>query len=400
MTPSQAASSEASLPDQKPRRISILGATGSIGCSTLDLVMCNRERFTVEALTAASNVERLARQAVECGAKLAVISDAARYDDLKSALAGTGIETAAGADALIEAASRPVDLVMAAIVGAAGLAPTLAAVRHSSALALANKECLVCAGDLFVAEVKRHNTVLLPVDSEHNAVFQVLAPEHDDQIARLILTASGGPFRTWDLDAMARAKPEDALKHPNWSMGPKLTVDSATMVNKGLELIEAYHLFPVSVEQLDVLVHPQSIVHSLVEYHDGSVLAQMGTPDMRIPISYALSWPGRMATPSPRLDLKTQGALTFEAIDENRFPAVRLALDCLKRHDGAPTVFNAANEVAVERFLEGEIGFLDICRLSEWALREIDKLGLLHAPGSLAQVYELDRETRKLCQTF
>lgn len=379
------------------RRLSVLGSTGSIGCNTIDLIVRNMDRFDVEVLTGGKNVKLLAEQAILTGAKLAVIAEPGLYGELKDALAGTNIAAAAGREELIAAAGRPVDLVMAAIVGAAGLAPTLAAVRESGALALANKECLVSAGALFMAEVEKYGTDLLPVDSEHNAIFQVLVPEHSDQIERITLTASGGPFRRWSRSRMAEATTKQALNHPNWSMGRKLTIDSATMANKGLELIEAYHLFPVSPDQLDVLVHPQSIVHSLVEYTDGSVLAQMSAPDMRTPIAYALSWPCRMATPSPRLDLRTVGKLTFEAVDNERFPAVELAKDCLVRGSGAPTVFNAANEVAVSEFLAGNIGFLEIVELIRDVLDHADAKSALKAPGSLDDVIGLDGFARAVC---
>ncbi len=382
-------------PGTDKRCLTILGATGSIGQSTLDLVMRNPDRFEVEALTAANNVDQLAQCARKTNAKLAVIANPKLYDKLKQALAGTGIETAAGPQALIEAASRPVDLVMAAIVGAAGLAPTLAAVEQGTTIGLANKECLVSAGDFFMGEAARSGARILPVDSEHNAIFQVLPPEAGVDIEKIILTASGGPFRTWSLAQMAKAQPKDALKHPNWSMGRKLTIDSATMINKGLELIEAYHLFPVNADQLDVLVHPQSIVHSMVECCDGSVLAQMGMPDMRTPIAYTLTWPGRMATPSPRLDLKELGTLTFEGVDHARFPAVDLALSCLKRGDGSPTVLNAANEVAVERFLKGDIGFLDIVSVVDAVLNQIDKENACDVPMSFQDVTELDMFARE-----
>lgn len=382
------------------RRLTILGATGSIGQSTLDLVMRDRDRFEIEALTAAENVDQLAQDARKTNAKLAVIARPELYGALKQALDGSGIETAAGPDALIAAAERPVDIVMAAIVGAAGLAPTLAAVRQGTTIGLANKECLVSAGEFFMSEAARTGAQILPVDSEHNAVFQVLPPEAAADVKKIILTASGGPFRTWSQEQMASARPEDALKHPNWSMGRKLTIDSATMINKGLELIEAYHLFPVTADQLDVLVHPQSIVHSMVEYLDGSVLAQMGSPDMRTPIAYSLTWPRRMATPSPRLDLKQLGTLTFEGVDHDRFPAVNLALECLKRGDGSPTVLNAANEVAVEKFLAGNIGFLDIVSVVDTVLNQIDKENACAVPMSFQDVMELDKFARECAQQF
>lgn len=382
-------------PGALPRRVSILGSTGSIGQNTLDLVGRNRDRFKVEALTASRNVDLLATQAREFDAKVAVIADPTLYGKLKDSLSDTQIEIAAGPAALEDAASRPVEIVMAAIVGAAGLAPTLAAVRQGNCIALANKECLVSAGDLFMREVDRYHTQILPVDSEHNAVFQVLSPDHAADISRITLTASGGPFREWPLEKMAAARVEDALKHPNWSMGDKLTIDSATMMNKGLELIEAFHLFPVELNQIDVVVHPQSIVHSMIEYCDGSMLAQMGAPDMRTPIAYVLAWPGRMATPSPRLNLKELGQLTFEAVDDKRFPAVGLARACLQFGSGASTVFNAANEVAVGKFLAREIGILEIVPLVESVLNHADKEKVLMAPDSFEEVLELDRFGRE-----
>lgn len=291
------------------RSVSILGSTGSIGCSTLDLIKRNRDDFDLVALTAHSKIDELAAQAREFRPKLAVIGDAALYRKLKDALAGTGIEAAAGADALVEAAARPANWVMAGIVGAAGLAPTLAAVRRGAHVALANKECLVSAGKLFLKEVRDAGATLLPVDSEHNAIFQVLETKRLEEVDRIILTASGGPFRTTSLDDMIRATPEQAVAHPRWEMGAKISVDSATLMNKGLELIEAYYLFPVGLDRLDVVVHPQSIVHSMVAYIDGSVLAQLGSPDMRTPIAYTLAWPHRMAAPSPRLELAEIGSL-------------------------------------------------------------------------------------------
>ncbi len=347
------------------RRVSILGSTGSVGCNTIDLIAREPERFAVEALTAHSNVELLAKQARDVRATCAVVADPTRYGELKTALAGSGIEAAAGPEALIEAAGRPADWVMAGIVGAAGLAPTLAAARAGRLVAFANKECLVCAGELMLEEVRKHNATLLPVDSEHNAIFQVFDFDRPERVEKIILTASGGPFREMDREAMATVSPTQALAHPNWEMGAKISIDSATMMNKGLELIEAAYLFPVAHERIEVLVHPQSVVHSLVAYVDGSVLAQLGAPDMRTPIAYALGWPDRMATPAPKLDLAAIGQLTFEAPDPARFPALRLAAAALAAGGTAPTVLNAANEVAVDAFLRGRIGFLDIAGVVE-----------------------------------
>ena len=374
----------------RPRRVTVLGSTGSVGCNTIDLIERQKDDFTVEALTAHRNVALLAAQARRLGARLAVIADPALYEELKSALAGSAVEAAAGAAAVIEAASRPAEWVMAAIVGAAGLAPTLAAVRRGAIVALANKEVLVCAGALFMAEVGRHGATLLPVDSEHNAIFQVFEGRHVAAIDRIVLTGSGGPFRELALDAMGHVTPEQAIKHPNWSMGPKISVDSATMMNKGLEVIEAHHLFQLPAEQLDVVVHPQSIVHGLVVYKDGSVLAQLGSPDMRTPIAYTLAWPERMSAPVQPLDLARIAKLTFEAPDEERFPALRLARASLRQGGAAPIILNAANETAVRAFLEREIGFLDIARLVERTL-EVLPHGEV---ASLHDVHAYDGEAR------
>ena len=379
-----------------PRRVTILGSTGSVGCNTLDLIARQPEAFAVEALTANGSAVRLAEQARRVGAKLAVVADETRYQDLKAALAGSGIEAAAGAPALTEAAARPADWVMAAIVGAAGLAPTLAAVRRGAIVALANKETLVCAGSLMIAEVTRHGATLLPVDSEHNAIFQVLDFERLDAVDRIILTASGGPFRTLSRAAMAEATPDQAVAHPNWDMGAKISVDSATMMNKGLELIEAHHLFGLPEARIEILVHPQSVVHSMVAYSDGSVLAQMGQPDMRTPIAYTLAWPERMATPVARLDLAEIGQLTFEAPDSERFPALRLARQALQAGGSAPTILNAANEVAVAAFLDGRLGFLGIAEVVERTLEGIDAVPL----GGLDDVWRMDREARRFAASM
>lgn len=344
----------------RPRRISILGSTGSIGCSTVDLLRRDPGAYEVEALTARSNVSLLAQQARELKPRLAVIADESLYDALKDALSGTNVAVAAGAAALEEAAAADADLVMAAIVGAAGLKPTLAAVARGKTVALANKECLVCAGEVMLKAVERSGATLLPVDSEHSAIFQVFDFDNVEQVERIILTASGGPFLDLDLARMKDVTPAQAVAHPNWSMGAKISVDSATMMNKGLEVIEASYLFPVPEERIEVLIHPQSVVHSLVGYADGSVLAQLGTPDMRTPIAYALAWPRRTGSPAARLDLAQVGQLTFRAPDPKRFPALTVARQALKSGGAAPTVLNAANEIAVQGFLGGEIGFLDI----------------------------------------
>ncbi len=376
-----------------PRRISVLGATGSIGESTLDLIGRNPSAYQVVALTGGRNVARLAGLAILHRAELAVIADPQFYAPLRAALAGTGIEAAAGEEALLEAARRPADWVMAAIVGAAGLKPTLEAVRQGTATALANKECLVTAGAIFMAEVARAKTTLLPVDSEHSAASQAMVGARAERIERICLTASGGPFRSWSLAQMEQARPEQALNHPNWSMGPKVTIDSATLMNKGLELIEAHHLFALAPGKLEVLIHPQSIIHCLVYLSDGSVLAQMSCPDMRTPIAYSLSWPERMHVPNGRVDLAALGALTFEAPDAARFPALRLAREVLEAGGSAGTVLNAANEVAVEAFLAKRIGFLAIARLVEATLAASPGLIALQ-PTSVEHVLAVDQEAR------
>jgi 1-deoxy-D-xylulose-5-phosphate reductoisomerase len=375
-----------------PRRVTVLGSTGSVGTNTIDLIRRNREDFIVEALTASANVQGLAAQAREFGAKRAVVADASRYRDLKEALAGSDVEAAAGAEAVAEAGMMPADWVMSSIVGAAGLPATLAAIRRGAVVAFANKECLVCAGDLLMKDVERHGATLLPVDSEHSAIFQVFDFDQIERIEKIVLTASGGPFRDLDRAAMAKMTPAQAVAHPNWSMGAKISVDSATMMNKGLELIEAHHLFHMPDEQIEILVHPQSVIHSMVAYVDGSVLAQLGTPDMRTPIAYALGWPRRMAAPSPRLDLAKLGKLTFELPDPERFPALDLAREALRQGGGAPTILNAANEVAVHRFLASEIGFLDIAHTVEETLRILGGVSI----ASLDDVTRLDTEARKV----
>jgi len=376
------------------RTVSILGVTGSVGCSTVDLIKHAPERYRVEALTANTSVAELAQTAKELNARFAAIADPALGAALKEALAGSGIESAAGPDALIEAAERDADWVMAAIVGAAGLKPTLAAVRRGAMVAFANKECLVCAGDLFMAEVEKAGATLLPVDSEHNAIFQVFEAEHASEVERIVLTASGGPFRTWTKEAMAAASPEQAVAHPNWSMGAKISVDSASLMNKGLELIEAFHLFPVALDQIEIVVHPQSVVHSMVAYTDGSVLAQLGTPDMRTPIGYALGWPGRIATPAAPLDFSIMGDLTFESPDLSRFPALSLCRHALQSGGANPTVLNAANEIAVARFLVRQIGFLDIATIVEETLEAFEKEGTFGKAETLEAVFAADEAAR------
>ena len=380
--------------EMTPRSITILGSTGSVGCNTVELIENNPSDYVVEALTANRNVTLLIEQSLRLKPNTAVLADPDGYHALKEGLAGTGIEAAAGPEALIEAAHRPANWVMASIVGAAGLKPTLTAVRRGATIGLANKECLVSAGDLFVKEVEIHGATLLPVDSEHSAIFQVFDFDNADRVHRIILTASGGPFRNSSLDEMAKITPEQAVAHPNWDMGAKISVDSATMINKGLELIEAFHLFPVSGDQIEILVHPQSIIHSMVDYVDGSVLAQLGTPDMRTPIAYALAWPKRMAAHAPRLELGEIATLTFENPDMDRFPALRLARQALNSGGAAPTVLNAANEVAVRHFLDKNIGFLDIVRIVEETL--------IVAPDgrldNLDDVAEADAEARRIAE--
>lgn len=376
----------------KRRKISILGATGSVGTSTLDLVERNPDRFEVVALTAATNVAALAEAARRTGASLAVIRDEALLGELEERLSGTGCRAATGSEALAEAASGgDIDLVMAAIVGCAGLEPVMAAVGAGRTVALANKEALVTAGELMTGAARRSGATILPVDSEHNAIFQCLADNRPCDISRLVLTASGGPFRSWDRERMASATPGQAVAHPNWSMGAKISVDSATMMNKGLELIEAHHLFGLASDRLDILVHPQSVIHSMVEYVDGSVLAQLGSPDMRIPIAHALAWPERMETPAERLDLARIGELSFEAPDLARFPSLRLARSAMEAGGAAPTILNAANEMAVAAFLAGRIGFLDIAGTVEEALSRVNAA----APGSIADVIDIDRQARE-----
>lgn len=374
----------------KTRSITIFGATGSVGQSTLDLIARSPDEFTVAALTANSDVAALARTAVAHHARLAVIGDADRYADLKAALAGTGIEAAAGAEALVAATDLDADWTMASIVGCAGLAPTLAAIRKGRTVALANKESLVSAGALMIDAVTASGATLLPVDSEHNAIFQCLAGGHIDDVARIILTASGGPFRTFTLDQMRAVTPQQAVKHPNWSMGAKISVDSATMMNKGLELIEAYHLFPVGLDRLEILVHPQSVIHSMVEYRDRSTLAQLGSPDMRVPIAHALAWPHRMASPCEPLNLARIGQLNFEAPDLDRFPALGLARAAIEAGGARPAILNAANEVAVAAYLDGRIGFLDIAAIVEETLTRYSP----PSPGSIEEIWAVDREAR------
>ena len=372
------------------RRIAILGATGSIGKSTLDLVERSPDRFEVVAVTAATNAEALAAIARRTGASLAVIADEARRGELEACLTGSGCRVEAGEQGLIEAASGEAELVIAAIVGCAGLVPVMTALQAGRTVALANKEALVTAGDLMIDTAARHRAAILPIDSEHNAIFQCLAGSRGEDVAKIVLTASGGPFRTASAQELASATPAAAIAHPNWSMGAKISVDSATMMNKGLELIEAHYLFGLPSERIDIVIHPQSVIHSLVEFIDGSMLAQLGSPDMRIPIAYALAWPERLQTPAQRLDLQSVARLDFEAPDIQRFPALRLAREALEAGGAAPIVLNAANELAVERFLAGGIGFAGIAATVEEALQNAD----FSAPASVGDVLEIDRAVR------
>ncbi|HKC02722.1 MAG TPA: 1-deoxy-D-xylulose-5-phosphate reductoisomerase [Sphingomicrobium sp.] len=377
------------------RKIAILGATGSVGKSTLDLVERNPERFEVVAVTAATNAAALADIARRTGAKLAVVADEARLPELQAGLAGSGCRAAAGQEALVEAAAGEAELVIAAIVGCAGLGPVMAAVEAGRTVALANKEALVTAGALMTKAAAASGATLLPVDSEHNAIFQCIACSRSEDVSKIILTASGGPFRTATAEAIAAATPAQAVAHPNWSMGAKISVDSATLMNKGLELIEAHYLFGLTPDRIDIVIHPQSVIHSLVEFVDGSVLAQLGSPDMRIPIAYALAWPERMPTPAQRLDLLAIARLDFEAPDVERFPALKLAREALEAGGSAPIVLNAANEAAVASFLAGDIAFPEIARLVARALDSND----LPGPHTITDVLEIDRTTRRRVAT-
>lgn len=373
------------------RTISILGATGSVGASTLDLIRRNRDEWRVVALTANCQAQELAKLAREFAAEIAVVGDEECLAELRDALAGSSIEAAAGAGALVEAASRPVDLTVAAIVGCAGLEPTMAAIERGGTVALANKEALVSAGAVMTAAVAEHGATLLPVDSEHNAIFQCLAGHSLDEVRSITLTASGGPFRTWSSERIAAATPAQAVAHPNWDMGAKISVDSATMFNKGLELIEAHHLFPVGLEKIRILVHPQSVIHSMVEYRDGSTLAQLGPADMRVPIASCLAWPERMDTPMPPLDLSQIANLSFEAPDEQRFPATRIAREAAQAGGAAPAVLNAANEIAVAAFLAGKIAFSEIAIVVERVLATGNQPP---PPRSLDEVLAVDAAAR------
>ncbi|KEQ55288.1 1-deoxy-D-xylulose-5-phosphate reductoisomerase [Sphingobium chlorophenolicum] len=374
------------------KSVSIFGATGSVGMSTLDLIQRDPDAYRVVALTAHSDVAGLAAAARQSNAQIAVIGNEVHYEALKDALRGSGVEAAAGEDALVDAAQAGADWSMAAIVGCAGLRPTMAALKAGGTVALANKESLVSAGALMMDAVSASGATLLPVDSEHNAIFQCLAGSRMEDVARITLTASGGPFRTRSREEMRGITPAQAVAHPNWSMGAKISVDSATMMNKGLELIEAAHLFPVGLDRIEILVHPQSIIHSMVEFRDRSTLAQLGSPDMRIPIAHALAWPDRIATPCQPLDLARAGRLDFEAPDEERFPALRLTRQAAQQGGAAPAILNAANEVAVAAFLKGAIGFLDIAMIVEDVLNRYSA----PVPRRIDDVLAADAEARNM----
>ncbi len=379
-----------------PGSVTLLGATGSIGSSTVDLLRQEVARYRVEAVTAHRNAAALARLARELGARFAAVADPDAYAELKTELSGSGIEAAAGAAAVVEAALRPADWVMAAVTGATSLKPTLAAAERGATVALANKECLVCAGALFMRRAAAAGARILPVDSEHNAIFQALGAGRREDVRRIVLTASGGPFRTWSQEAIRRVTVEQALKHPTWTMGPKVTIDSATLMNKGLELIEAHHLFALGPDALDVVVHPQSVVHGLVEFRDGSVVAQLGSPDMRIPIAHCLAWPARIGTPAARLDLARLATLTFEEPDLKRFPALALARQALTAGGAAPTILNAANEIAVREFIERRLSFGGIPALVEATLDAAARRGVLAEPQSVEDALAVDHNARRL----
>ena len=385
-------------PANAERSVTLLGATGSVGASTVDLLKREGKRYRVEAVSANKSSAALAALARQLGARFAAVGDPACYGDLKDALAGTGIEVGAGESGLIEAAERPAEWVLGAITGAAGLKPTLAAADRGAIVALANKETLVCAGDLFMRRAAAAGATILPVDSEHNALFQAMSGSRREDVRRVILTASGGPFRTTSADAIKVATVEQALKHPNWSMGPKITIDSATLMNKGLEVIEAHHLYSLPSDQIDVLVHPQSIVHSLVEFCDGSMIAQLGSPDMRIPIAYCLAWPGRIMGPAPRLDLARAATLSFEEPDLARFPALALARRALEAGGAAPTVLNAANEVAVAEFLARRLNFAGISALVEATLEAAMCRKWTSEPKSVEDALSVDHNARLLAR--
>ncbi len=381
--------------DCVPRTLVILGATGSIGRSAAQILELHPDRFRVAAVAGGRDAEALARTAVALDAAFAALADASRYAELKAALAGTGIECAAGPEAVSEAARRPCDLVIGAIAGTAGMMPTFAAIEAGRLIALANKETLVCAGDAVMAAVARHGARLLPLDSEHNAIFQALGDTDWTTIERMTLTASGGPFRNWSAEQIAAATLDQALAHPNWSMGPKVTIDSAGLINKGLELIEAHYLFGVAAERLDVVVHPQSVVHGLVSFADGSVTAGLALPDMRVPIAHCLTYPDRIESGARKLDLAVVGTLTFDKPDLDRFPGLRVAMDALREGRGLPTVFNAANEIAVDGFVARRIGFSDIARIVEQVCDAALADGTASTPAGIADALAVDHVARE-----
>lgn len=383
--------------DRTPLRVSVFGSTGSVGSNTVSLLESNRTKYQVKVLTAGSNISLLAKQARRLNPEIVIIEDQSLYRDLKRELSGLNIEVAAGKGSITDAASSfPADWVMASIVGMAGLAPTLAAIRQGGIVALANKECLVSAGLLFNQEVRKYGAQLIPVDSEHNGIFQVFDLDRPETVENIILTASGGPFRTFSIEDMSRVTPEQAIMHPNWKMGKKISVDSATMMNKGLERIEAFYLFPIEKDQIDIVVHPQSIVHSMVTYRDGSVLAQLGLPDMRMPIAHALAWPNRIPVDKNQLDLCAIGQLTFEPPSENRFPALRLAREALESGSCFPAIMNAANEIAVKGFLDGRINFLDIIEVVEKTMCTFQSRDV----GTIEEICEIDGKSRKIAEKF
>lgn len=392
MTVPRLRTQSAALPAE--RSVTLLGATGSIGSSTIDLLKRESKSYRVEAVTAHRNAAALARVARDLGARYAAVADPESYRELKDALAGSGIEAGAGESALLEAAQRPAEWIMAAISGSTGLRPTLAAVERGATVALANKECLVCAGALFMRKAAAAGATILPVDSEHNAIFQALSAGRREDVRRVVLTASGGPFRTWTQAAIRAATPEQASRHPNWSMGVKITIDSATLMNKGLELIEAHHLFGLEAGEIDVLVHPQSIVHGLVEFRDGSMIAQLGAPDMRIPIAHCLAWPARIQGPAARLDLASIANISFEQPDLERFPALAVARRALVTGGAAPTILNAANEVAVREFVGHRLGFTGISALVEATLDAAQRGGITAEPASLEDAVAIDQAAR------
>lgn len=384
------------ISDDAPESITILGSTGSIGCNTVRVISESDKKYSVTALTANSNVDLLAKQARELRAKYAVIADESLYGDLKRLLAGSDIKALAGFGEIANAASIKADIVMSAIVGVAGLVPTMEAIKQGSKIALANKECLVCAGGIMTDAVKQYKASLIPVDSEHNAIYQVFDFDNPQNVSKIILTASGGPFRTYTKEQMTSVTPQQALAHPNWDMGSKISVDSATMMNKGLEVIEAYYLFPVEKEQIDVVIHPESIIHSMVEYHDGSVLAQLGTPDMCTPIGVALAWPQRLKINTQKLDLTKIGSLTFEEVDNKRFEAVKLAKQALQEGSMMQIAYNCANEVAVEQFLKGNIGFNDIVSVIKSIMDSVKSGSLQNIDDVLLVVDEINKKTTSL----